>query len=75
MKKENWCTIILIIVAFTSFFIINKNVVYFGDDYYFLSFTNCNLNEYISKIITHYKSDNGRVIVHVFDTLCLKFPM
>lgn len=75
MKKENWCTIILIIVAFTSFFIINKNVVYFGDDYYFLSFTNCNLNEYISKIITHYKLDNGRVIVHVFDTLCLKFPI
>lgn len=75
MKKETWWVIILVILAFISFFIINKNVIYSGDDYYFLSFSNCNLNEYITKIITHYKLDNGRIIVHVLDTLCLKFPI
>lgn len=75
MKKETWWIIILVILAFISFFLINKNVIYSGDDYYFLSFSNCNLNEYITKIITHYKLDNGRIIVHVLDTLCLKFPI
>lgn len=75
MKKEKCWNIVIGVITFLSFFLINNNVIYFGDDYYFLSFAKCNLSQYILKLVTHYKLDNGRIIVHMLDTICLKFPI
>lgn len=65
----------LIPIAFISFLLININVVYFGDDYGYLEFKNLNIDNHMSKLISHYFSTNGRFIVHLLVTLFLKLPM
>lgn len=72
--KQNGLYIIIPII-FISFLLINLNVVYFGDDYYYLTFNNLELSEYFSKLIGHYQNDNGRFIVHMLATLFLKVPL
>lgn len=74
-KIKNNFKYFLIPIIFISFLLINLNVVYFGDDYYYLSFRNLNFTEYFSGLFNHYCQDNGRFIVHLFATLFLKFPM
>lgn len=72
--KENWLYIIIPII-FISFLLINLNVVYFGDDYYYLTFRELNVSDYFSKLFGHYQNDNGRFIVHMLVTLFLKAPL
>lgn len=72
--KQNWL-FILISIIFLSFFLINMNVVYFGDDYYYLTFKDLNFFDYFSKLFGHYQNDNGRFIIHMLVTIFLKFPL
>lgn len=72
--KENYLYILLPIV-FISFLLINLNVVYFGDDYYYLTFRNLNFTDYFSTLAEHYCTANGRFIVHMFATIFLKLPI
>lgn len=66
---------ILTAIVFISFLIINLNVVYFGDDYYFIQYRRYNVITHISKMINFYCNDNGRFIVHLLATSFLKIPM
>jgi len=72
--KQNWLSLLLPII-FVSFLLINLNVVYFGDDYYYLTFRNLDFSEYFTKLAGHYLNDNGRFIVHMLATLFLKLPL
>ena len=72
--KEN-LLFILIPIIFVSFLLINLNVVYFGDDYYYLTFSDLEIGEYFSKLVEHYNKDNGRFIVHLLATFFLKLPL
>ena len=36
----------------------NEAVVYFGDDYYYLTFQNLDFTEYFSKLFGHYQNSN-----------------
>lgn len=72
--KQNW-QYLLIPIIFISFLLINLNVVYLGDDYYYLTFRNLDFSEYFSKLIGHYQNDNGRFIVHLLATFFLKLPL
>ena len=72
--KQNW-QFLLIPIIFISFLLINLNVVYFGDDYYYLTFRNLDFSEFFSKLFGHYQNDNGRFIVHLLATLFLKLPL
>ncbi len=66
---------ILLAVIFLSFFAINFNVVYFGDDYWFLRFKQYRLEEYFQKLLNFYFTTNGRFIVHLLVTFFLKLPI
>ncbi len=70
MKKIN----IVFLIIFFSFFLININVVYFGDDYHFLLFRDLDFLDYFSKVAEHYVSDTGRFIVCILITVFLKAP-
>lgn len=73
-KKFNLLYIILP-VFFISFLLININVTYFGDDYHFLLFSSESVSSYFSDVFKHYTLDNGRLIVHLLDSLFLKMPI
>ena len=79
---------ILLIIIFISFLLINLNVVYFGDDYYYLimSKENGRILFYtdlftdsgrllLKLLFSHYLHANGRLIVHTLVCLFLKMPM
>lgn len=72
--KNNWLYVIIPII-FISFLFIHLNVVYFGDDYYYLTFRNLNVADYFSKLFDHYQNDNGRFLVHMLATFFLKLPL
>ena len=75
LKLKDNLVYILVPIIFVSFLLINLNVVYFGDDYYYLTFADLNFSEYFSKLTEHYFKDNGRFIVHTLATIFLKLPM
>ena len=80
MKKflieiKNNLMFILIPIIFFSFLLININVTYYGDDYYYLSFSDLSVQDFFAKHIEHYNNDNGRFIVHILVTIFLKLPM
>ncbi len=75
LKKKIDFIYLLLPIVFFSFWLIHNNVVYFGDDYYFLSFRDLNASNYFAKLGEHYTSDNGRLIVHFLATLFLKLPL
>lgn len=66
---------ILLPIIFLSFFLIHRNAVYFGDDFYYLSYTKLSLGEYFSELSEHYQKINGRFLVHLLATFFLKLPM
>ena len=72
---KNNLVYILIPIIFVSFLLININVVYFGDDYYYLTFRDLEISEYFTRLAEHYCKDNGRFIVHMLATIFLKLPM
>lgn len=72
---KNNLMFILLPIIFFSFLLINVNVVYFGDDFYYLSFADLSLPDFFAKHIEHYNNDNGRFLVHILATLFLKLPM
>lgn len=74
-KLKNNSLYILVPLIFISFFIININVTYFGDDYYYLTFGKLNFTGYFSELAVHYQEANGRFIVHMLATLFLKLPI
>ena len=66
---------ILLIIIFISFLLINLNVVYFGDDYYYLIMSKENGRILLKLLFSHYLHANGRLIVHTLVCLFLKMPM
>ena len=71
MKNSKKTNVILPLI-FISFFLINFNVVYFGDDFWFLKFRTYDIPTYFENLTAHYLKDNGRYIVHMLDTIFLK---
>lgn len=63
--------LIFFILTFAFTFLINLNVIYFGDDFYYLTFSNEGLKKYIDMNISHYLEVNGRIIVHVLASFFL----
>lgn len=70
--KEFFQKSIYLLLTFLSFFAININVSYFGDDFSYLNWTKLNSLEYVEAVGKHYIYTNGRTIVHVLDSLFLK---
>lgn len=66
---------LLLCLAFLSFLLITLFVVYFGDDYYYITFRDLSFSDYFQKLGDHYLQDNGRFLVHLFVTLFLKMPL
>ena len=75
IKIKNNLMLVLLPLIFFSFLLINLNVTYSGDDYYYLSFSDLSIQEFLTKHIEHYNNDNGRFIVHILATTFLKLPM
>lgn len=72
MKKKKM--LITLAIIFISFLSISLSIVYFGDDYYFLQFKDYNFTTYFEKLFYFYQHANGRLIVHLLDTLILRLP-
>lgn len=70
--KEFFQKSIYLLLTFLSFFAININVNYFGDDFSYLKWTKLSAVEYLERVGKHYIYTNGRTIVHVLDSLFLK---
>lgn len=70
--KEFFQKSIYLLLTFLSFFAININVNYFGDDFSYLKWTKLNSLEYVEAVGKHYIRTNGRTIVHVLDSIFLK---
>lgn len=64
-------SIIFFILTFVLTFLININICYLGDDFYYKTFTNGDFADYINSNITHYLEVNGRVIVHILASFFL----
>jgi hypothetical protein len=74
MKLNKLIKYIPLIFSFLTFiltFLVNFNVCYFGDDYYYLTYTNGTLSDFFNYHINHYLGINGRFIVHILATLFL----
>lgn len=59
------------LLTFIFVFIATYNVYLFGDDYYYITFTQGNFENFITHHINHYKFDNGRAIVHFLVSIFL----
>ncbi|MBR3888462.1 MAG: hypothetical protein IKJ32_05115 [Clostridia bacterium] len=68
-------TAILTIAVFVSFLFINLNVVWFGDDYYYLRYSKMDWGEYFKAHWAHYLADNGRLIVHLLESFFLRYNL
>lgn len=68
-------TAILTIAVFVSFLFINLNVVWFGDDYYYLRYSKLDWGEYFKAHWAHYLADNGRLIVHLLESFFLRYNL
>lgn len=68
-------TAILTIAVFVSFLLINLNVVWFGDDYYYLRYSKLDWGEYFKAHWAHYLADNGRLIVHLLESFFLRYNL
>ena len=68
-------TAILTIAVFVSFLFINLNVVWFGDDYYYLRYSKMGWGEYFKAHWAHYLADNGRLIVHLLESFFLRYNL
>ena len=68
-------TVILTIAVFISFLIINLNVVWFGDDYYYLRYSKMEWGEFFKAHWEHYLADNGRFIVHLLESFFLRYNL
>jgi hypothetical protein len=50
---------------------VNYNIGFFGDDYYYLTYTQGTFKDFITNHINHYTQINGRFIVHILVTIFL----
>ena len=73
-RTNTHLTLVLPVMIFLSFFLINSSIVYFGDDFYFLSFKQYHFLEYFEHLFGFYCTDNGRFIIHLLVTFFLKIP-
>ncbi len=73
LKKHK--ILISLILMFISFLAINLNVVWFGDDYYYLRYSKLEWGEYFKAHWDHYLADNGRFIVHLLESFFLRYNL
>ncbi len=64
-----------VVIIFISFLLINLNVVWFGDDYYYLRYSKMEFAECMKEMWAHYLADNGRFIVHLLEAFFLKYNL
>lgn len=69
--KSNIWEKLFLAITYLSFFVININVSYFGDDFSYLKWTKLNTVDYIQQVAKHYLNVNGRTIVHILDSIFL----
>ena len=67
--------LISLVLVFISFLAININVVWFGDDYYYLRYSKLEWGEYFKAHWDHYLADNGRFIVHLLESFFLRYNL
>lgn len=63
------------IATFALTFMVLGNVTLYGDDYFYHSFLDNNLADFISTHLQHYMMNNGRVFVHLLVTIFLALPL
>lgn len=73
MKK--YIPLIFAILTFIFTFLVNENVYLFGDDYYYIGFSQGDVAEYFARNAAHYTTMNGRAIVHLLVTFFLSIDM
>ena len=73
LKKHK--VLIGLAIVFISFLAINLNVVWFGDDYYYLRYSKMEWGEYFKAHWAHYLADNGRFIVHLLESFFLRYNL
>lgn len=69
MKKKG--IYIIAIGTLLATVLVNYNVHWYGDDFFYARFTKVDFNYFISRHIDHYMRANGRAIVHLLVTLFL----
>ncbi len=69
LKKNGYLFVVFAIVFFTS--LINFSVRLYGDDFFYLRFSQIDIDYFISRHVDHYMRANGRVIVHLLLTFFL----
>jgi len=63
-----WClfAVFLVFISVTA-----SNIVLFGDDYYYTTFTSGGFENFVSLNVSHWNEVNGRALVHIIDELLL----
>ncbi|MFI3230765.1 MAG: DUF6056 family protein [bacterium] len=69
--KCDYLNLLLCVIIFIILFKICSNVILYGDDFFYKSFSKEDLAVYISKNYEHYFMANGRVVVHLLVTAFL----
>lgn len=73
MKK--YIPLIFAALTFIFTFLVNENIYLFGDDYYYIGFSQGSIAEYFVRNAEHYTNMNGRAIVHLLVTFFLSIDM
>ena len=68
--KNNY-PLLFAILTFIFVFMATYNVYLFGDDYYYITFSQGSIQDFFNHHINHYLLDNGRVIVHLLASIFL----
>ena len=68
--KKNYHIIILALFLSIQLVILS-NITFYGDDYYYMTFTGDGIKNFFDLNVTHYKEVNGRSIVHLLCELLL----
>ena len=73
MKK--YVPIIFALLTFIFTFIVNNNVYMFGDDYFYVTFSQGTASEFWEHHLRHYTLDNGRAFVHFLASIFLSVDL
>ncbi len=73
-KYKQFLPMTFTLLVFFATYLVMKNVVISGDDFYYASFSKLPLSEFCRLHKAHYFEANGRAIVHILDTIFLGLP-
>ena len=71
--KKLWLAAALLLLVLALHFAVNRNLTVYSDDYWYGTFFRGGLRGFVRNTVDHYKTTNGRVLVHILIPIVLLF--